>query len=489
MPTASQMNSVMAKNEQLESVLEEAKETIIALEARLVEITTPPLSVSTVQSVDLESGVCSLATGESIIDVLIPAHMKDTIVIGDVVQVESMSKQIIGPSGCATIGEIALIKRVIDNNTVEVDVGGTVKVVTYNKLFKHEKGDRVQLDLTRNIIVRNLGKDDEQFKFSGETAVTWDDIGGLEDAKLSMREALELPYQYREIFAHYSKSPAKGILLWGPPGCGKTLLAKAAVSSIAATHGAETTNTALIYVKGPEILSKWVGESEAVIRGLFQRAREHHKEHGYPAVLFIDEAESIMNRRGSGISSDMDRTIVPMFLSEMDGLDESHAIVIMATNRPDMLDPAVTRDGRVDRKIEIPRPRLTEASSIFGIHLRNKPLAKKTKSETLVELACEMLFDDELKLKKIVMKDGGSRFLRMKHVLNGAMIATLVEKATGIAIRRDIESGKPSGITEGDIKEAIEDAIVENKGLGLKTEVKELMGGKVSGVASVERVI
>ena len=154
------------------------------------------------------------------------------------------------------------------------------------------------------------------------------DIAGLADAKEQLVEAIELPYTKPEVFAHYNKRPPKGALLYGPPGCGKTLLRiKAAASSIAKIHKKKQMASGFIYVKGPELLSKWVGQAEESVRELFLRARDHHKKHGYPALLFIDEADAIMPERGSGKSSDVENTIVPMFLSEMDGLETSHALV------------------------------------------------------------------------------------------------------------------------------------------------------------------
>src|SRR5208283_4208865 len=175
------------------------------------------------------------------------------------------------------------------------------------------------------------------------------------------KEAIELPFTHKDIFAHYNKKPPKGLLLYGPPGCGKTLVGKATTNSLANIFGAKAISSGFIYVKGPEILNMYVGESGRRIREIFQRGRKHFDKYKFPAVIFIDEAEAVLSERGTSRSSDVDKTIVPMFLSEMDGLDENHAIVMLATNRPKMLDPAVVREGRVDRHIKVSRPTVETA--------------------------------------------------------------------------------------------------------------------------------
>lgn len=201
------------------------------------------------------------------------------------------------------------------------------------------------MDPSGLVVVRDLGKDTQRFSLNQPSTVTWDDIGGLVDAKQQMLEAVELPWKHPDLYAHYGKKPLRGVLLYGPPGCGKTMLGAAAASSLARTHGKDQIESGYLYVKGPEILDPFVGVTEATIRELFERGRAHEKAHGYPATLFIDEADAILGKRGGNgpNSSIIDHTVVAQFLSEMDGLDKNGTIVILATNRADILDPAVTR--------------------------------------------------------------------------------------------------------------------------------------------------
>ena len=197
-----------------------------------------------------------------------------------------------------------------------------------------------------------------------------------------------------------------------------------------------------------------------------------------------------MSKRGTGISSDIDKTIVPMFLSEMDGLDSSSAIVMLATNRPDMLDPAVTRDGRIDIKVEIPRPGPRETKHIFEIHMKGKPLAPGVSLDGLSKLICCTLFDNEKRMKKITLSDSSEHFLKLGHIVNGAMVAGIVEKSIINAIRRDKENGGvPTGITEEDVSNSLEDIFMENNHLDHKDIIKDLLGGRADHIKKIEKII
>lgn len=263
------------------------------------------------------SGTATVAVDGRFLEVLLPKGSRQ-VSPGDTVTVVTETMQIIDVAAVQFGGDIGYLRRVVDDTFSEVDYQSSVKVV-FNGNFSQslEKGDRVVLDSTGSVITKNLGKDDERFNFTAETNVTWDDIGGLTKAKEQMIEAVELPHKNKEIFEFYGKRPVKGILLYGPAGCGKTLLGKATATSIARMHRGEKESAGFIYVKGPEILDRYVGVAEATIRQIFQGARKHKETYGYPAVVFIDEADAILSKRGSGVSSDIERTIVPMFLTEM----------------------------------------------------------------------------------------------------------------------------------------------------------------------------
>lgn len=389
-----------------------------------------------------------IGAGGQELEVPVPPGMK--LGIGATVRISAKTMTIVEvakDSDRTPNGIIMTVSGVLNPEAAEVDIGGQKKLV--QTPMKVERGDRILVDVGMGHVLKNLGKQADEFKADVEKiSVQWADIGGQKVAKQEMQEAIEGPIKHAAIFKAYGKKAVKGVLLYGPPGCGKTMFAKAAATSLAAMHG-KTTATGFIYVKGPEILNKWVGQSEETIRNLFSRARDHFKREGYPAVLFIDEADAILGARGTqSMVSGMEKTIVPMFLAEMDGLDENGPLVLLATNRSDSLDPAVVRDGRVDRKIEVTRPNQEDALEIFGMYLKGKPICEATR-DVYAESFAKALF--------------ASPALKMR--VCGALIAGLVDQAVSVAMRRDIAAGitSASGLTMDDIQAAIKS--VENQNL------------------------
>ena len=375
---------------------------------------------------------------------------------GENVKVDMESKQIHDIVGVTSAGDVVYVKDVVDEHHIEVEKNGHNRVVIHPLDLKMEPGDRVMLDNSNTMAVRVLSKEDNgRYNMLEESHVTWDHIAGLEDVKENLQEALELPYQNPEIYKFYNKKSPKGILLYGPPGCGKTLTAKAAANSLAKTHGAKSYQSGFIYVKGPELLSKWVGVAEQEVRSLFTRAREHYKRHNYPALLFIDEAEALLRMRGTGRSSDTESTIVPMFLSEMDGLQESHLIVMLATNQQKLIDPAVLREGRCDRHIRVSRPNLKNTVDYLKIHMNGMPLAKGVNVEELQMEVTAELFSQHRAIFKVTHKSASEMF-RLSDSLSGSFLAGLVDQASSRAMKRDLKSGKKKGVTMDDFKEAIE---------------------------------
>ncbi len=422
---------------------------------------------------DVDEGACDLELADgtsgkfaviSIENQLLEVNAPEiNIEPGDTVKLNAETMQIVGVAAVSAAGDVAIVQNVHNKTFCEVSYQGSVRVVFNGKHGdKVEKGDRVILDATAIVVIRNLGKEDKRFAFTGKTNVSWESIGGLVDAKRELIEAVELPHQRADLYSFYGKRPPKGILLYGPPGCGKTLLAKATATAIQKIYGTQNCDSGYLYVKGPEILDKFVGETEAAIRRLFDQARQHQKQHGSPAVIFLDEADAVLGKRGSGISSDIERTIVPMFLAEMDGLHESGALVILATNRPDTLDSAVVRDGRIDRKIKVDRPTLESAIDIFQIHLANVPLNNGYTTRQIAEKASSELFGANRVLYKVERKGADPLDFKLCNLLNGAMIAGIVDQATSAAMRRDLSEKKPQGMKMDDVVTAVDTVFRQN---------------------------
>ncbi len=346
-------------------------------------------------------------------------------------------------------GEITTVTRVLDKRRAEIERAGVSRCVNY--AGELAEGDRVVLDAGGAVVIANLGKPPNDYAYARPTGVTWDDVGGLADAKRVLREAIEAPVKHAHIYARRGKKPLRGVLLYGPSGCGKTMLGKAAATALAELHGASS-GGAFLYCKGPEILNQYVGTSEANVRRLFATARDHRKQHGYPAVLFLDEADAILGARGDH-GFGLERTIVPQFLSEMDGLDESGALVLIATNRPEQLDPAIVRDGRIDRRVKVTRPTREDAVSIFGRLLASVPLAKRAARE---------LFAD-----KYAVRPG----VPLSAAVSGAMIAGIVDRATSRAMAREIDGGD-GDVTDEDLASSVGDVCREAASIRLEDDIR-----------------
>jgi proteasome-associated ATPase len=409
---------------------------------------------------------------------------------GDTVKLSLMTMQIIDVvHDQSMFGEIGNIRRVVDHRGCEVDINGSTRLISPGKLFSAiEPGDRVVLDPSNSIVLNNLGKNDDRFSFTSDTNVSWDEIGGLEEAKQEMIEIIEYPYKYSDLYNHYGKNPVKGAMLYGPPGCGKTMLGKAAATALAQMHGQQIMSTGFIYIKGPEILDKFVGVPEGIIRGIFQRARKHKQTYGYPAVIFFDEAEAVLRKRGTGISSDIEGTIVPMFLTEMDGLEDSGALMIISTNRPDILDPAIVRDGRIDRKIKIGRPTPQAALDIFCMYLWDVPLNNGYSTQEVAILGRDELFSPRRVLYEIKLNDSRQLRLTLGQICNGAMIRGIVDKATSLALRRDRENDDCTGISKEDICCAIDRVFRENIDLNHDDELGEFVYDVRDRVVNIRKI-
>ena len=431
-----------------------------------------------------------------LVEVIFPVHLHGKLFPGDMVRLSPSTKQIVDKTEGIVAGNIGIITEIVDDESCEVSIGSGKSVSYKGRFGDVKKGDRVVLDLFNAIIIKNLGNIETSYTLNDWKEVLWEDVGGLSEAKRIMREIIEGPHQLKKLYEFYSKKPVKGALLFGPPGCGKTLLAMAIVTAIARMYGVnarEAMQSGFIYVKGPELLEMWLGKSEEAIRSLFARAIAHKKKYEFPAIIFIDEAEALLRKRGSGISSDIENTTVPTFLAEMGGMEESGALVLLATNRADILDPAVVRDGRVDVKVYVSRPTLESAGEIFNIHLKKVPLAANLKKEDLAISAAKRLFSDEYRYYAINDRKDlkKPKYFLLKHLVNGALIAGIVDKATTLAIRRDSEhpDKDPGGLNEKDLLEAIDLVFRQNTGLDHEEPLSEFIENEGIDPAGMEKCV
>lgn len=295
------------------------------------------------------------------------------------------------------------------------------------------------------------------------TGVNWDDIVGQLAAKTAMREAIELPIKHADVFKRFGRKAPKGVLLYGPPGNGKTMLAKAAANSVIETYGdayLKTTARPFISVKGPELENMYVGETERNIRNLFAEAQRHKNDTGFPSIIFIDEAEAILTARGT--RAHYNDGPVQAFLTEMDGFGESAAIVILATNRPDVLDPAIVRDGRIDRRVFVGCPTKDDATEMMRKRLVGRPLLVDTLEE-VAAAGADALFSGKHVLYRAHLVGGATRDITLGDVTSGAQITDgIIERATTRAIDRVIKGGL-EGITAADLQEEVKRTLTESK--------------------------
>lgn len=362
-------------------------------------------------------------------------------------------------------GPIVRIDAILSDGRLRIgqDAGLAPLVLLRSALLAKEKlkpGLEIRLDLNQRVALEVVGtgkRIDRSLESVSE--LPWESIGGQDEAVQAIRETIELPIIHRELFTRFEHTIPKGFLLYGPPGCGKTMLGKATAFNLR-RQVRERTNMDrpefFLHVRGPEILNMWVGESERQVRDLFAQCRER-AEDGALAFLFIDEAESLLSTRRAGRYQSILSTLVPMFCTEMDGIEPlQNVVVILASNRADLIDPAILRPGRIDRKIKVGRPDRSSVRRIFEIYLRDSlPLAEP--NSELAEAVTEAQFarTEENQFLEVIYRSGKREILSRGDLASGAIVAAIVERAKSLAIRRSIESNSETSITRDDLLQAL----------------------------------
>ena len=481
-----QLAQSRSNNEKLTITIQQTRDQIAALRDEVEKLTQPPAVYGTFIGFNDDGSVDIFASGRKMRVALHPGIDPGQMSRGDeVVLNESFS--VIGVRATDGQGEVVTVKEVLDERRVLVygraDEERVVELAEALRSVKLRSGDAVLLDLRSNLLIEKLTRQEaEELILEEVPDISYADVGGLDHQIEAITDAVELPYLHRTLFNEYDLPAPKGILLYGPPGCGKTLIAKAVANSlsqkVAELTGNRNVRSYFLNIKGPELLNKYVGETERQIRVVFQRAREKAEE-GVPVIVFFDEMDSLFRTRGTGISSDMESTIVPQLLAEIDGVESLRdVIVIGATNREDLIDPAILRPGRLDVKIKIERPDEEAAGQIFSRYLRAYlPLDEHEVRElgggdtdktiqVMIEETVEHMYrvDDENRFLEVTYQGGDKEVLYFKDFASGAMIENIVRRAKKSAVKREI-AGLGRGLRRSDLVESIRQEFRENEDL------------------------
>ena len=480
----------ISRNERLSGTLREAKEQIESLRDDIERLTATPNTYGVVLLQNDDGSFDVLSTGRKFRVTVGPdVDPADVVAGAEVTLNEAMV--IIGVRSPDTVGDIGTIRELLDDGirvvvTARADEDAVCTLSDGLRGTRLRVGDRVRIDTRSALVLEVLGRPDvDELLLEVVPDVTYDDIGGLDRQIAEIADAVELPFLHADLFAEHRLPAPKGILLYGPPGCGKTLIAKAVANSlakkVASAIGEDKGRSYFVNIKGPELLNKYVGETERQIRLVFERAREKSDE-GWPVIVFFDEMDSMFRTRGTGVSSDMESTVVPQLLAEIDGVEGlENVIVIGATNREDLIDPAILRPGRLDVKIRIDRPDAVAARQVFLRYLNDEiPIGEGESIDLMVDAAVDEMYrtDDINRFLEVTYANGDKEVLYFKDFASGAMIENIVRRAKKSAIKRVIAGGE-RGVSSGDLIDAVRSEFIEHEDLPNTTNPDDW--AKVSG--------